>query len=285
MVRTDRNARMRRARISAKGISSRVEGKNSDVRGWRTLKDTGSKDDPAAIVVKGNGEGEDAPCYVMLVGFGDVEEASTSAINIRFACEGDGLEDVAPVAHERWHLVEDATSRKPVSRLPQIDGGRVVAMQPNTVVVEDLNEYVGTDGERDAGVEEVACVDNNRSTATFGLKGTEGGEKVFDGAIALEKMHVFDTAKVAVESGRENDDGDVGMTASKVGCYIGAKLSCSQVIVEDGNINFVEELGGFFDGGGWNALVAVLAEDGGPQMQVGWLIIQQEHANVGHTSV
>ncbi len=147
------------------------------------------------------------------------------------------------------------------------------------MVVEDLDEDVGADGEGDAGVEEVAGVDDDGSAAAFGVEGAEGGEEIFDGAVALEEMHVFDAAEVAVERGGEDDDGDVGAAAAKEGGDLGAELAGAEVVVEDGDVDAVEELGGLFDGGGGDALVAVLAEDGGAEVEIGGFVVEQEDAH------
>jgi hypothetical protein len=97
--------------------------------------------------------------------------------------------------------------------------------------------------------------------------------------VAFEEMHVLDAAEVAVEGGGEDDDGDVGAAAAEERGDLGAELACAEVIVEDGDVDGVEELGGFFDGGGGGALVAVLAEDGGTEKQVCGLVIEQKDAN------
>ena len=163
--------------------------------------------------------------------------------------------------------------------MAEIFGGAVVAVLPDAVFVEDLDEDVGADGHGDAGVEEVAGVDDDGCAAAFGFEGAEGVEEVFDGAVALEQMHVFDAAEVAVERGGEDDDGDVGAAAAEESCDLGAELAGAEVVVEDGDVDVVEELGGFFDGGGGDALVAVLAQDGGAEMQIGGLVIEQKDAN------
>ena len=87
-----------------------------------------------------------------LAGLWDVEKAAAGAVDVGLAGVGDGAEDVAPVAHEGWHLVEDVAAGEPVAGLAKIFGGSVVAVQPVAVGVEDLDEDVGADGERDAGV-------------------------------------------------------------------------------------------------------------------------------------
>ena len=127
-------------------------------RGDGAGENAGGEDHAAAIVVEGNGEGEDAPGVVLLLGFRRVEEAPGGTVNIGLAGEGDGLENVAPVAHECGHLIEDAAAGEPVARLPEVGGGGVVAVEPDAVVVEYLDEDVGADGEGDARVEEVAGV-------------------------------------------------------------------------------------------------------------------------------
>jgi hypothetical protein len=97
--------------------------------------------------------------------------------------------------------------------------------------------------------------------------------------VALEEMHVFDTAEVAVERGGEDDDGDVRTAASKKGGDLGSKLPGAEMVVEDGDVNVVEEFGGLFDGGGREALVAVLAKDGSAEVQIAGFIVEQENAH------
>ncbi len=88
-------------------------------------------------------------------------------------------------------------------------------------------------------------------------------------------MHVFDAAEVAVDGSRENDDGNVGTTAAEESGYFGAELAGSEVVVEDGDVDVVEEVGGLFDSGGGNGFVAVLAQDGGAKVEIGGLVIKQ----------
>ena len=93
-------------------------------------------------------------------------------------------------------------------------------------------------------------------------------------------MHVFNSAEVAIESGGEDDDGDVRAAATKKTCNLGTELAGSEVEVEDGYVGVVEEFYGFFNGRGRETLVAVLAEDCCAEMQVCGLIIEQENADV-----
>jgi hypothetical protein len=89
-------------------------------------------------------------------------------------------------------------------------------------------------------------------------------------------MHVFDAAQEAVERGGEDDDGDVGAAAAKEGGGFGAELAFAEMIVEDGDVDGVEELGGLFDGGDGDAVVAVPAEDGGSEMEIDGVVVEQE---------
>jgi hypothetical protein len=92
-------------------------------------------------------------------------------------------------------------------------------------------------------------------------------------------MHVFDTAEEAVEGGGEDDDRDVRATAAEECGDLGTELTSAEVVVEDGDVDVVEELGGLLDGGGGDALVAVLAEDGSAEVQVGGFVVEQEDAD------
>ncbi len=57
-----------------------------------------------------------------------VEEAAAGAVDVGLAAVADGLEDLAPVAHEGGHLVEDAAAGEPVAGLAEVVGGGVVAV-------------------------------------------------------------------------------------------------------------------------------------------------------------
>ena len=93
-------------------------------------------------------------------------------------------------------------------------------------------------------------------------------------------MHVLDAAEVAVERGREDDDGDVRTAAAKKAGDFGAELARAKVVVEDGDVDVVEELGGLFDGGGGDALVAMLAQDGGAEVEVGGFVVEQQDTDM-----
>jgi hypothetical protein len=210
---------------------------------------------------------------------GLVEEAAAGAVDVGLAAVADGLDDFAPVAHDGVELLEDAAADEPVSGLAEVLGSSVVAVLPDAVFIEDLDEDVGADGEGEAGVEEVAGVDDDGRATAFGSEGAEGVEKIFDGAVAFEEMHVFDAAEEAVERGGEDDDGNVGAAAAEEGSYFGAELACSEMIVEDCDVDFVEELGGLFDGGCGEALVAVLTQDCGAEMEVAGLVVKQQDSD------
>jgi hypothetical protein len=130
--------------------------------------------------VESDREGEDTPGKLLLVGTGMVEQSATGAVDVGLAAVADGLDDLAPVTHERLEFVKDATAGEPVAGLAEIVGGCVVAVLPDASLVEDLDKDVGADGERDAGVEEVASVDDYRSAAAFGSEGVEGVEEIVD---------------------------------------------------------------------------------------------------------
>jgi len=171
-------------------------------------------------------------------------------------------------------LLKDATAYEPVAGLAEVVGSGVVAVLPDAVFVEDLDEDVGANGEGEAGVEEVASVDDHRGAAAFGTEGAQGVEEIFDGAVAFEEMHVFDAAEETVERGGEDDDGDVGASAAKKCSDLGAELACAKMVVEYGDVDAVEEFRSFFDGGGGNALVAVLTQNGGAKVEVGRFVVK-----------
>ncbi len=68
---------------------------------------------------------------------------------------------------------------------PRYSAHAVVAVLPGAVLVEDLDEHIGADGHGDAGVEEVACVDDDGCAAAFGFERAEGVEEVFDRAVTF----------------------------------------------------------------------------------------------------
>jgi hypothetical protein len=92
----------------------------------------------------------------------------------------DGLDDLAPIAHERVELLKDAAAYEPVARLAEVFGGGVVAVLPDPVLVEDLDENVGADGERETGVKEVASVNDDGGAAAFCAEGAESVEEILD---------------------------------------------------------------------------------------------------------
>ena len=97
--------------------------------------------------------------------------------------------------------------------------------------------------------------------------------------MAFEEVHVFDATEEAVERGGEDDDGNVRASAAEKGRDFGAELAGAEVVVEDGDVDVVEELGGFFNGGGGHALVSVLAQDRCAQMQIGGFVVEQQDTN------
>jgi hypothetical protein len=240
---------------------------------WGFFEDARGEDGSAAVVVERDGERENAPGELLLIGTRLVEEAAAGAVDVGLAAVTDGLKNLAPVAHDGMKLLKDATADEPVAGLAEVFGCGIIAMLPDAVFVEDLNEDVGADGAGETGVEEVAGIDDDGRAASFGAEGAERVEEVVDGAVAFEEMHVFDAAKESVEGGREDDDGDVRASAAKERGDFSAKLSGAEMVVEDGDVDVVEELDGLFDGGSGDALIAVLAEDGGAEVEVAGLVV------------
>src|ERR1700733_11879203 len=245
------------------------EGKEFGGAGGRFFKDARGEDHAVAVVVQGDGEGKDAPGEMLLLWPGRIEQAAMAAVDVGLAGEADGLDDVAPVAEEGGHLLKDVAADEPVAGLLEVVGGGIVAVLPDAVFVEDLDEDVGADGTGDAGVVEVARIDDDPRAAALG----------FEGAVAFEEMHVFNAAEVAVERGGEDDDGHVRTAAADERGDLGAELASAEGVIEDCDVDVVEELSGLLDGGGGDALVTVLAEDGGAEVQVGGLVVEQEDAD------
>jgi cystathionine beta-lyase family protein involved in aluminum resistance len=67
--------------------------------------------------------------------------------------------------------------------------------------------------------------------------------------------------------------------AAKQSRDFGAELSCAKVIVENCYVDFVEELSRLFDRSGRDALVTMLAEDGGSKVKIVGFVVKQENAN------
>jgi hypothetical protein len=57
-------------------------------------------------------------------------------------------------------------------------------------------------------------------------------------------------------------------------------LAGAQVVIEDGDIDGIEVLHRFLDGGGWETLVAVLAEDGGAEVEIVDFVVEEEDPDV-----
>jgi hypothetical protein len=237
--------------------------------------------------VKGDRKGEDAPGHILLAVPRKSEQAAAGAIDVGLASLGDSAEDISPVPHESGHLIEDAAARKPVAGLAEILGCSVIAVEPNTMVVEDLDKDVGADGEGDARVEEVACIHDDRGPEPLGLERTESGKEIVDGTVPLEQVHILGPAEVTLQGCRQDDDWNLGAVTTKVRGDLGAEPTRAKVVIEHGNVDMVEGLGGFLDCGGGNATITVLAQNSGSEVQIRRLVIEQQNAdvwaNVGHT--
>lgn len=230
--------------------------------------------------MEGDGEGEDAPREGL---GGDIrleKKAPAGAVDVRFAGVGDGAENLMPVSRDGGKFAEEVAAAKPVAWLAEVFGGGFVEVNPVARRVENLDEDIGADGEEDAGVEEVSGVDDYGRAPASGFEGTQGREQVVYGTVALEKMHVLHSTKVALQGGGHDDDGDLGAVFAQFGCDFGAELACPQVIVEDGDVDLVEELVGFVDGSGGERGVTVLAEDSGAKMQCDGIIVEQQDGDV-----
>ena len=249
--------------------------------GGGAFEDTSGEQNSGARVVEGDREGQNAPGGILLSCTGKSEQAAPGAIDIGLTGLSNGAQHIAPVPHEGRHLVEDAAAGKPVAGLTEILSGGVVAIEPYTVVVEDLHEDVGADREGDSGVEEIAGIDDDRRAEPFGFQRTEGREKILDGAVALKQVHILGTAEMTFEGGGEDDDGNMGTAAAKKTGDLGPELARAKMVVQNGDVDVVEELYGLLDGGSRHALVAVLSKDSRAKMQIRRFVIEQKNANVG----
>jgi hypothetical protein len=63
-------------------------------------------------------------------------------------------------------------------------------------------------------------------------------------------MHVLNSAEAALERGGHDDDGHLGTALAQLGSDFGAEFAVAEVVVEDCNIDMIEQLIGFLDGGG-----------------------------------
>ena len=54
-------------------------------------------------------------------------------------------------------------------------------------------------------------------------------------------------------------------------------LAGAEVVVENGDVDLVEELGGFFGGGGRERGVAVLTQNGAAKMQIDRIVVEQQN--------
>src|SRR5438874_5335722 len=156
--------------------------------------------------MQGDGEGQNRPAWRGAGVAVDEEDVATGAVDIGVAGLGDGAENVAPVGGDGRDLLEEVAAGVPVARLPEVGGRGLVDVEPVAAGVEDLDKDIGADRHGNAGVEEIAGVDDYRGTTAAGLKGTEGPQKIFDGAVSLEEVHVLDTAEAALQRGGHDDD-------------------------------------------------------------------------------
>ncbi len=135
------------------------------------------------------------------------------------------------------HLGEEIAAGKPVARVAEVFGRGLVHVEPGAFAVDDLQEHIRSHGEADAGVEEVAGVDDDGRAAALGLQRAQGVDEIVDGAVALEQMHVRGAAELMVERGREDDDGDLGPAGAQAGGDGGAELAGAEVVVEHGDVD------------------------------------------------
>ncbi len=103
--------------------------------------------------------------------------------------------------------------------------------------------------------------------------------------MAFEQVHVFDAAKVTIQRCGENDDGNVRAAAAEKRGDFGAELAGSEVVVEDSDVDIVEEVCGFFDSGGGDALIAMLTQDGGAEVEIGGFVVEQQNTHGLRVSV
>ena len=229
--------------------------------------------------MEGDGKGEHAPTGAGAVVRGEEEEAAAGTIDVGVAGLGDGAENLRPVGRGGGNLDEEVAARKPLAGLAEVGGRRLVAVEPVAVGIEDLDQDIRPDGEGDAGVEEVARVDHDGRAAPAGLKGAQRGNQVVHGAVALEQVHVLDSAEAAVQGSGHDDDGYLGTALAQLGGDCCAELAGSEVVVEDGDVNLIQEPICFLDRGGGESCIAMLAEDCAAQVKVHGVVVEQQDCN------
>ncbi len=92
--------------------------------------------------------------------------------------------------------------------------------------------------------------------------------------MALQQMHIFHATEVPVQRRRKNNDRNMRASATKKSGDLSAKLASSEVVVEHGDVDFIEELRGLLDRGGRDTLIAVLAQNGRAKMQISRLVVE-----------
>lgn len=256
----------------SQGMGNRTVGGISE--GTFAFKDAGGEYHPSLTVVKGNGKDEDIPDPLGSFS-GQVEESAIGAIDIGLAGFGNGADDISPSRIEIGHFHEDISTGEPVAGMLEEVCAGFVDVLPVSAGIEDLENDVFGDGHVDAGIEEVACVDYDGLAAALCFEGAEGGDEVVNGAVSLEQVHVFDTAEASFEGGGEDDDGHLrALLAERCG-DLSAKFACSQVVIEYGDIDLVEEGLRLFDGSGSLGMIAEFAQDGRAQQEVFRVVIEQ----------
>ena len=113
----------------------------------------------------------------------------------------------------------------------------------------------------------------------FGFKRTQGGDQIVDRAVTFEQVHVFHPTEAPLQGGGKNNDRHFRPAPAKDTGHFRTELTCSQMVVEDSDIDFVEQLLRLGDGAGGIGQVTVLTQYGGAKQQVFRIIIEQQHTN------
>jgi hypothetical protein len=76
-------------------------------------------------------------------------------------------------------------------------------------------------------------------------------------------VHVFHAAEFSFQRGGKNNDGNFRTLITQRLRYFSTELARSQVIVEYGDVDFIEMCFSFFNGGRADGFIAVAAQDRG----------------------
>jgi hypothetical protein len=92
-------------------------------------------------------------------------------------------------------------------------------------------------------------------------------------------VHILDPAKAPFQGRGKDNDRYFWPPVAEISGYIGTKLPRSQVVVEYSDIDLVEELLRFSNGARGVRQIPMLAQDGGSEEQILWIIVKKQNAD------